>query len=86
MKELSISKIRKELGMSQQELADKIGVHINTIISWEKNGFHKTRKHANHDKVMEIINKIKSEKGKEKSEYRIDNRGRVFPTKKVIRT
>ena len=31
-----IESIRKLLGMTQEELADKLGLHRNTIINWER--------------------------------------------------
>ena len=30
-----IESIRKMLGMTQEQLAEKLGLHRNTIISWE---------------------------------------------------
>lgn len=31
----NIKKLREEGGYSQQSLADKVGVHKNTVINWE---------------------------------------------------
>ena len=38
MSDLSIREIRKELGYSQKELAEKLNVHWRTVQNWEKNG------------------------------------------------
>lgn len=31
----NIAKLRNDLGISRQQLAEKIGVHKNTVINWE---------------------------------------------------
>jgi len=36
----NISKLRKDLGMTQQELADKVGVTRQTIIALEQNKYN----------------------------------------------
>lgn len=38
MSELDVLKIRKKIGISQKELAKRLGVHWRTVQNWEKNG------------------------------------------------
>lgn len=38
MKDLDIRSLRQKIGLSQKELANKIGVHWRTVQNWEKNG------------------------------------------------
>ena len=38
MNELDVLEIRKKIGVSQKELAKKLGVHWRTVQNWEKNG------------------------------------------------
>ena len=38
MNDLDVLSIRKKIGISQKELAKKIGVHWRTVQNWEKNG------------------------------------------------
>ncbi|BFU90928.1 MAG: hypothetical protein NTAFB01_21150 [Nitrospira sp.] len=33
----ALKKIRRQLGLTQKELADKIGVSSNTVARWERN-------------------------------------------------
>jgi DNA-binding transcriptional regulator YiaG len=37
MKGAELRRIRKRLGLTQVELADRMGVHWNTIARWERN-------------------------------------------------
>lgn len=38
MSELDVLEIRKKIGISQKELAKRLGVHWRTVQNWEKNG------------------------------------------------
>lgn len=38
MSDLDIRKIRQKIGVSQKELAKRLGVHWRTVQNWEKNG------------------------------------------------
>lgn len=42
-----LADIRKEWGLSQKDVADAIGVHLNTMQNWEANGLGNAKvKHA----------------------------------------
>lgn len=52
---IDVKKIRKSLGFSQQQLADKIGVHLKTIQNYENGGIVPKSKHAI---LLDLSNKI----------------------------
>lgn len=46
MNDLDIKKIREELGVSQEQLAEMVGVHSRTIQNWESGSTIPKSKHA----------------------------------------
>lgn len=47
-----IRKRRQALNLTQQELADKVGVHVSAVVSWE-NGTHEPRRYLG--KIEEVL-------------------------------
>lgn len=46
MNDLDVKKIREELGLSQEALAEKVGVHPRTVQNWESGSKIPKSKHA----------------------------------------
>ena len=60
MNSLDIKKIRNKLGISQQELAEMIGVHYRTIQNWERGG---TIPKSKHTLLCDVLNEKKEAAG-----------------------
>ena len=52
----NLRELRKEAGLTQMELAGKIGVSLNTVVKWEKTPSKPSEE--NHKKLEKLFKKL----------------------------